>query len=94
MLFHYKNDNFGSMSTQKDSKLKKMLDLHRQGTVALPKWLESLGISRELQKSYRKNGWLETMGPVPSNDLMNRLAGRADCALSSSRQNYPYMQGH
>ena len=39
-----------------------MLDLHRQGTVALPKWLESLGISRELQKSYRKNGWLETMG--------------------------------
>ncbi len=50
------------MSTQKESKLKKMLDQHRQGTVALPKWLESLGISRELQKSYRKNGWLETMG--------------------------------
>lgn len=50
------------MSTQKESKLRKMLDLHRQGTVALPKWLESLGISRELQKSYRKNGWLETMG--------------------------------
>lgn len=50
------------MSTQNESKLKKMLDLHRQGTVALPKWLESLGISRELQKSYRKNGWLETMG--------------------------------
>ncbi len=49
------------MSTQKESKLKKMLDQHRQGTVALPKWLESLGISRELQKSYRKNGWLETM---------------------------------
>ena len=41
----------------------KMLDLHKQGTVALPKWLESLGISRELQKSYRRNGWLETVGP-------------------------------
>jgi Transcriptional regulator, AbiEi antitoxin, Type IV TA system/Transcriptional regulator, AbiEi antitoxin N-terminal domain len=51
------------MSTQNESKLKKMLDQHRQGTVALPKWLESLGISRELQKSYRKSGWLETIGP-------------------------------
>lgn len=50
------------MSTQNESKLKKMLDQHRQGTVALPKWLEGLGISRELQKSYRKNGWLETVG--------------------------------
>lgn len=50
------------MDTQKESKLKKMLDLHRQGTVALPKWLEGLGISRELQKSYRKNGWLESIG--------------------------------
>jgi hypothetical protein len=51
------------MSTQNESKLKKMLDQHRQGTVALPRWLEGLGISRDLQKVYRKNGWLETVGP-------------------------------
>lgn len=50
------------MNTQNESKLKKMLNQHRQGTVALPKWLEGLGISRNLQKVYRKNGWLETMG--------------------------------
>lgn len=50
------------MSTQNESKLKKMLDQHRQGTVALPRWLEGLGISRDLQKVYRKNGWLETVG--------------------------------
>lgn len=51
------------MSTQNESKLKKMLDQHRQGTVALPRWLEGLGISRDLLKVYRKNGWLETVGP-------------------------------
>jgi hypothetical protein len=50
------------MNTQKDSKLKRMLNTHRQGTVVLPKWLEGLGISRELQKVYRKSGWLETVG--------------------------------
>ena len=51
------------MSTQNESKLKKMLDQHRQGTVTLPRWLEGLGISRDLLKVYRKNGWLETVGP-------------------------------
>lgn len=51
------------MSTQKESKLKKMLDSHRVGTAALPKWLQGLGISRELQKRYRKSGWLEAIGP-------------------------------
>ncbi len=50
------------MSTQKESKLKKMLTLHKPQTVVLPKWLEGLGISRELLKSYRKNGWLEAIG--------------------------------
>ncbi len=50
------------MNTQNESKLKKMLDFHKQGTVVLPKWLEGLGISRELQKSYLKNGWLESIG--------------------------------
>ena len=66
------------MDTKKESKLKRMLDLHRPGTVALPKWLEGLGISRELQKSYRKNGWLETIGAGAfkrSGELVNWQGG-------------------
>ena len=51
------------MNTQNESKLKKMLELHKPGTVALAKWLETIGISRELQKNYKKGGWLEKLGP-------------------------------
>ena len=40
-----------------------MLELHKPGTVALAKWLERIGISRELQKNYKKSGWLEKLGP-------------------------------
>jgi len=50
------------MATQNESKLRRLLDQHRPGVVYLAKWLENLGISRDLQKSYRKNGWLETVG--------------------------------
>lgn len=51
------------MSTQNTTKLKKMLDAHLPGTVFLAKRLEGLGISKDLQKSYRKTGWLESVGP-------------------------------
>lgn len=37
--------------------------MHSPGTVSLAKWLENFGISRELQKVYRKGGWLEKVGP-------------------------------
>ncbi|MBA4145548.1 MAG: hypothetical protein DI538_22205 [Azospira oryzae] len=50
------------MNTQKESKIKYLLDQHSQGTVLLPSWMESIGISRDLQKVYRKYGWLETIG--------------------------------
>jgi hypothetical protein len=46
-----------------ESKLKKMLALHRPGTVYLASWLEKQGISRDLQKGYRRGGWLESVGP-------------------------------
>ena len=39
-----------------------MLDQHRPGTVSLAPWLERLGISRDLQKRYRRSGWLESVG--------------------------------
>src|SRR5690625_4686064 len=39
-----------------------MLDSHLPRTVYVAAWLEGPGISRDLQKRYRKNGWLETAG--------------------------------
>lgn len=50
------------MSTVKEIKLKKLLDEHIQGTVILSSWLESTGISYDLQKRYRKSAWLESIG--------------------------------
>lgn len=50
------------MSTNSDSKLKKLLDLHTPGTVLLASWLEKQGISRSLQARYRRSGWLASVG--------------------------------
>jgi len=61
------------MSTQKSQKLNQFLSEHKSGTVCLSSWLEQLGISRDLQKRYRRSGWLETVGPGafkrPSDEL-------------------------
>ncbi len=43
-------------------KLKHLLDRHTPGTVCLSSWLESQGISHDLQKYYRRAGWLESVG--------------------------------
>lgn len=50
------------MATQNDAKLKTLLRLHRPGVVLLASWLEQQGISRDLQKHYRRNHWLESVG--------------------------------
>ncbi|MBS1505912.1 MAG: type IV toxin-antitoxin system AbiEi family antitoxin [Bacteroidetes bacterium] len=50
------------MDTNNGSKLKNMLALHRPGAVMLSGWLEANGISRDLQKVYKKNGWLQAIG--------------------------------
>lgn len=50
------------MDTKNREKLKKLLDSHLPGTVYVASWLEGRGISRDLQKHYRKSGWLETSG--------------------------------
>lgn len=34
----------------------------KPGTVVLASWLKELGISGDLQKHYRKSGWIETVG--------------------------------
>ncbi len=45
------------------TKIKMLLAEHRPGTVCLATWLQSQGISRSLQQSYRHGGWLESIGP-------------------------------
>lgn len=51
-----------TVSTKRDAKLKKMLELHRPGSVLLASWLDREGISRDLQARYRRSGWLESVG--------------------------------
>ena len=46
-----------------ESKIQKLLALHRPNTVDLASWLEQQGISRDLQKRYRRGGWLTAVGP-------------------------------
>src|SRR5579859_4105995 len=52
----------GTMSTRNEQKITRLLDLHKPGTVCLSPWMESLGISRDLQKRYRRSHWLESVG--------------------------------
>ena len=52
----------GTVSTHNEQKITTFLNRHKPGTVCLPQWLESLGISRDLQKRYRLSGWLEPVG--------------------------------
>lgn len=50
------------MSTKKEIKIKKLLDLHVPETVILASWLDENGFSHDLQQRYRKSGWLESIG--------------------------------
>jgi hypothetical protein len=50
------------VSTNNDTKLKKLFDLHKPGTILLAPWLEKHAISRDLQTRYRRSGWLESVG--------------------------------
>lgn len=46
------------MTTDSGNKIKLLLNNHVPGTLLLAPWLETLGISRDLQAFYRKSGWL------------------------------------
>lgn len=50
------------MSTSKGSKINRLLSLQPQGTVMISTWLTDQGYSSDLQKRYRKSGWLESVG--------------------------------
>jgi hypothetical protein len=50
------------MNTQNETKLKTLFKVLEPGCVVTSDWLERNGISRDLQKHYLKNGWLESFG--------------------------------
>jgi len=50
------------MATKNEIKIKKLLDEHVPGTVMVASWLESRGVSYDLQKHYRRNRWIESIG--------------------------------
>lgn len=50
------------MSTIKSSKINHLLAFQPSGVVVLSSWLTERGYSFELQKRYRKSGWLESIG--------------------------------
>ncbi len=51
-----------SVTTQKETYLKRLFQLLQPGCVVTVDWLESCGINRNLQKYYLKSGWLEYIG--------------------------------
>ncbi len=50
------------MTTDNDTKLRKLFKVLRQGNVVTIPLLESLGISNNLRKYYLESGWLESLG--------------------------------
>lgn len=50
------------MTTQRETYLKILFKVLQPGCVVTADWLESFGISRNLQKYYLKSGWLESIG--------------------------------
>ena len=50
------------MATHNNTKLKTLFNVLQPGCIVTNAWLESFGISRNLQKYYLKSGWLESVG--------------------------------
>lgn len=57
-IFYY----FGIMNTQNSSKLNQLLTRWERGAVYTQLYLSRLGYYHDLVKSYRRNGWLESIG--------------------------------
>jgi len=50
------------MTTKNETKLKKLFSLLQPGKIVTASWLESFGISRDLQEYYLESRWLEALG--------------------------------
>ncbi len=78
LAIHYICSNFGSMTTDTSNKLKKLFKEHVPGIVLLASWLEKNGFSHDLQKYYRRSGWLERIGTgafIMSKETVNWQGG-------------------
>jgi hypothetical protein len=58
----YKKPYIGTMSSNSESKINRLLKSVPSGTVILSSWLRQNGYSLDLQKRYRKSNWLESVG--------------------------------
>lgn len=66
------------MNTNNQTKINKMLQSTPQGVVLLASWLVSQGYSLDLQKYYKKSGWLESVGTgavIRAGDKVDYLGG-------------------
>ena len=66
------------MSTQKKTKINHLLSTIPHGVVMLSSWLVQQGYTLDLQKRYKKSGWLESLGTgamIRSGDSVNYLGG-------------------
>ena len=52
----------GTMSTIQLTKINQLLSSHPEGVVLLSSWLKEKGYSLDLQKRYKKSGWLSSLG--------------------------------
>ena len=50
------------MSTEKQTKINQLLSTYPAGAILLAGWLAGHGYSSDLQKRYRRGGWLESVG--------------------------------
>ena len=50
------------MATSNKTNIMKLMNLHKPGTPYVASWLKRQGISYDLQKYYRRAGWLESFG--------------------------------
>ena len=76
--FVYFEPYIGSMATKNETKINKILRATPPGTVLLSSWLTSQGYSLDLQKHYKKSGWLESVGTGAlkrKGDEVNYLGG-------------------
>lgn len=81
---------FGSMSTQAESKINRLLQSYPRGVVLLSSALMEQGYSRDLQKYYKRGRWLDSIGTgalIRSGDSVDYLGAiyalqqRPDCGV-------------
>jgi hypothetical protein len=82
------------MATYNEAKLKNLLAAHVPGTILVAPWLEQQGISHDLQKYYRRSGWLETAGTGAFKRPGEQVTWQAASMRCKWKATLLSMQGH